>query len=77
MARKKKKDDVSAPPTSADRHLNRRLIFYAPHDLFEALEEEAEASDRTWTAVIVRALKEYLGPRGRWPRQPPPPAGQE
>lgn len=36
---------------------NRRLTFYCPDDLREAIEAETEASGRSTTRVIVDALR--------------------
>jgi hypothetical protein len=70
MAKKRKKNDVPA----TDRHTSPRVVFYLPEDLLLALDEEAEANDRTRTSEIIRALRSHLRAAGRWPRSSPPPA---
>jgi hypothetical protein len=54
--------------------LTPRVVFYLPEDLLAALDEEAEANDRTRTSEIIRALRSHLRAAGRWPRSSPPPA---
>jgi hypothetical protein len=43
------------------------VVFYLPQELFDLVEREADANDRTRTAELVRALKGYYGSRGLWP----------
>jgi hypothetical protein len=55
-----------------------REAFHYPPDLKAALESFVESADppTTKSAVIVAALKGYLGRRGAWPTAAPSPPQQ-
>ncbi len=60
---------VDRPPQPVDRQRSgagwdeshRRVTFYCPLDLLQALEGEMGRSRRSKTAVIVDAIREHLG----------------
>jgi hypothetical protein len=68
MAKKKPKP----VNTTSDRTTSPRVVFLLPADLLRIIDREAEGSDRTRTAEIIRALKSYYSGKGLWPPQPKP-----
>lgn len=67
MAKKKPKN-VDA---TVSRTVSPRVVFLLPQPLLDLIDKQAEASDRTRTAEIIRALKSYYQSQGLWPPRKP------
>jgi Ribbon-helix-helix protein, copG family len=66
MARRKKQTD--APKPLADRHKQPAITLRLPEPYDGLLRHMAEAEDRTITAIVQRALRDYARANGyAWP----------
>jgi hypothetical protein len=63
MSKKKKPVDA----TYQDRHTSPRVVFHLPAELLAVIDRQADEADRTRTAEIIRALKNYYQAQGLWP----------
>ncbi len=54
---------------NTDRHIQPRLAFHMPQDLFDAFKHHVETSEpRPAEAAVLRlALQQYLERAGEWP----------
>jgi hypothetical protein len=57
---------MSNKPRKGDRHVSRRVAFYAPHALVLALKDLARRNERSLTREILIALRERLIREGFW-----------
>jgi hypothetical protein len=59
-------------PTKPDQHKNQNMSLRLPPHLAEWLKQIAQSEDRTYTAVVMRALRTYAEKNGyEWPKTPP------